>query len=307
MGDEVTFDGRVAVVTGGGRGLGRAHALLLASRGAKVVVNDLGTHASGSGASRERADRTAAEIVSNGGTAIAHFGDVSSEDDTRELVQRTVDAFGRLDILVNNAGILEFAPLPEMSTEVFERFLRIHVLGSFLTTRAAWPQMVEQGYGRVVMTGSVGMFGPESAAHYAAAKGGVFGLMRATSVEGRAFGITANAILPAAATPVVDELGAKDTDLLSDAFDASPDLVSPVVAWLAHEDCSVTGELFHVGFGWAGRVLTGQGPGYADPDLQVESVRDHWTEICAPAPFRSIPTTHAGLEALMQAAPSTGP
>jgi len=179
MSDELRFDGRVAVVTGGGRGLGRAHALLLASRGATVVVNDLGTHTSGSGSSRDRAERTTAEIVANGGTATAHFGDVSSEDDARDLVQQTVDTFGRLDILVNNAGILAFEPLPEMSTETFERFLQVHVVGSFLTTRAAWPHLVEQGDGRVVMTSSVGMFGPESAAHYAAAKGGVFGLMRA--------------------------------------------------------------------------------------------------------------------------------
>ena len=207
---------------------------------------------------------------------------------------------------MNNAGILAFEPLPEMSTETFKRFLQVHVVGSFLTTRAAWPHMVEQGAGRVVMTSSVGMFGPESAAHYAAAKGGVFGLMRAVSVEGRPHGIAANGIIPAAVTPVVEELSVQDTDLLSDAFDPSPDLVSPVVAWLAHEDCTVTGELFHVGLGWVGRIIAGQGPGYADPNLSIESVRDHWDEICAVAPFTAIPSTHAGLEALMQSAPVTG-
>ena len=306
MSDELTFDGRVAVVTGGGRGLGRTHALLLASRGARVVVNDLGTHSSGSGSTPERAERTATEIVANGGTAIAHFGDVSSED-ARDLVQRTVGTFGRLDILVNNAGILAFQPLFEMSTETFERFLQVHVGGSFLTTQAAWPHMIEHGYGRVVMTSSVGMFGPESAAHYAAAKGGVFGLMRAVSVEGRPHGIAANGIVPAAVTPVVEELGAQDTELLSDAFNPSPELVSPVVAWLAHEDCSVTGELFHVGFGWVGRIIVGQGPGYADPGLSMETVRDHWEEICAVAPVTAIPSTDAGLNALMQSAPPMAP
>lgn len=304
MSNELRFDGRVAVVTGAGRGLGRAHAMLLASRGAKVVANDVGSDRSASGAGRKRAEETAAEITAQGGEAVAHIGDVASQADTETLVEVAVERFGRLDIVVNNAGITGFRALGELTSQEFDRFYRVHVLGTFLTTRAAWPQMVKQGYGRVVMTSSIGMFGPEQAAHYAAAKGGVFGLMRAASVEGRRFGITANGILPAAVTPVVEELSVRDTELLSEKFDSSPDMVAPVVAWLVHEDCGTTGELFHVGFGWVGRVLTGQGPGYADRHLSVESIRDHWADIRRDTPYTDIPTTDAGLKALMEAAPT---
>lgn len=277
--------------------------MLLAERGAQVVVNDIGADRTPDGEIRHRAEQTAAEIVANGGEAMAQVGDVTSEADTESLVELALERFGGLDIVVNNAGTTGFGALAEMTRDQFESFYRVHVLGSFLTTRAAWPHLVEQGYGRVVMTGSIGMFGPEQAAHYASAKGGVFGLMRAVSVEGRPHGIAANGILPAAVTPVVEELAVADTELLSDRFNSSPEMVAPVVAWLAHEDCQVSGELFHVGFGWAGRVLTGQGPGYADPQMSIEAVRDHWDEITQDDPYTAIPGTDTGLQALMQAAP----
>ena len=297
---DLRFDGKVAIVTGGGRGLGRSHATLLAGRGAKVVINDLGSHGFGYGSSADRASEAVAEIRAAGGDAVAHFGDVSSEDDTRALIDLALDRYGRIDIVVNNAGINRFIPFAEMTREQFESMLRVHVLGSFLVTRAAWPHFVKQGYGRVVMTSSTGMMGLEHHAHYSAAKGGVVGLVKALGIEGRPAGITVNGIFPQAATPLfVDCLSEEDRmpeslrDLPSQlaGADASPELVSPVVGWLAHEDCPTSGEMFSVGFGWVGRVSICQNAGFADAKLSMESVREQWSTVCADGPQSVITNT----------------
>ncbi|MET0149433.1 MAG: SDR family NAD(P)-dependent oxidoreductase, partial [Acidimicrobiales bacterium] len=182
--NEHRFDGRVAVVTGAGRGIGRAHALLLAERGASVVVNDLGGSMEGEGADVGPAVAVAEEIAAAGGAAVADGSDVSTPDGGQALIDAAVEQFGRLDVLVNNAGIMRWAGLPEVDAVDLERHLAVHVGGSFNTTRAAWPHLVDQGYGRIVMTTSAGFFGLPKNLAYATAKGGVIGLTRSLSTAG---------------------------------------------------------------------------------------------------------------------------
>jgi NAD(P)-dependent dehydrogenase (short-subunit alcohol dehydrogenase family) len=167
--NELRFDGRVAIVTGAGRGLGRAYALLLAERGASVVVNDLGASLSGTGTDAEPAQAVAAEILAAGGVAIADGNDVSSPSTAQALVDAAIEQFGRVDILINNAGVISWADFPETDDDNFGRHLAVHLGGSFLMTRAAWPHLVKQSYGRVVMTTSSGVFGLPNNTSYAAA------------------------------------------------------------------------------------------------------------------------------------------
>lgn len=303
MTDELRFDGRVAIVTGAGRGMGRVYALLLASKGARVVVNDLGGTTFGDGASRQPAERTAADIVAQGGEAIATFGDVGSPTDAATLVEDTLARFGRLDILINNAGILRFRAFADLTWAEFERVRRVHLDGAFLVTQAAWPYMARDGYGRVVMVSSSAMLGQTHAAHYNAAKAGLFGLMKSLSLEGRRLGIAVNAIWPYAETPMYLNTGAEGEQVPDEvvdppdfsAVDLSPELVAPLVAWLSHEACPATGELFHVGMGHVSRVFMAQGPGFADPHLSLDSTAAHWMEICRDAP-------HSVLSSSLQAA-----
>ena len=226
--NEHRFDGRVAVVTGAGRGIGRAHALLLAERGASVVVNDLGGSMEGEGADVGPAVAVAEEIAAAGGAAVADGSDVSTPDGGQALIDAAVEHFGRLDVLVNNAGIMRWAGLPEVDAVDLERHLAVHVGGSFNTTRAAWPHLVDQGYGRIVMTTSAGFFGLPKNLAYATAKGGVIGLTRSLSTAGARHGIKVNLIAPAAVTrmagPATDETPPMP-----------PEHVAPMVAFLAHE------------------------------------------------------------------------
>ena len=272
---ELGFDGRVAVVTGAGRGIGRAYALLLAERGARVVVNDLGGSMKGEGADDQPAVAVAAEIADAGGVAIADHHDVSHVDGADALVAGTVEAFGRLDVLVNNAGIMRWAAMPDVDAGDLERHLAVHVGGSFHTTRAAWPHFVDAGYGRVVMTTSAGMFGLPNNTAYATAKGGVVGLTRSLALAGAAHGIKVNAIAPAAMTrmagPAADEA---DPSM-------SPQLVAPMVAYLAHEECPVSGEIYAAGAGRFARVFVATTLGYlhAGGAPSVEDVAAHWSRI----------------------------
>ncbi len=201
------FDGRVAVVTGAGRGIGRAYAHLLAERGASVVVNDLGGSMAGEGSDAGPAATVVAEIVAAGGTAAADTNDVSVAAGAETLVGAAVEQFGRVDVLINNAGIIRWASFPEADAGTLQRHLAVHVVGAFNTTRAAWPHFVGQHYGRVVMTTSTGMLGLPGNLSYATAKGGVVGLMRNLAVEGAPHGIKVNAIAPAAVTRMADRSG----------------------------------------------------------------------------------------------------
>ena len=266
------LDGRVAIVTGAGRGIGRAHALLLAERGASVVVNDLGGSMDGAGADQAVARTVADEIVAAGGAAIADGSDVSTPEGGAALVDAAFREFGRIDVLVNNAGIIRWAGFPDADAENLGQHLAVHLGGSFNTTRAAWPHMVEQGYGRIVMTTSAGVFGLPNNTSYATAKGGVIGLARSLATAGAAHGIIVNCVAPAAVTRMAGTAAPPQM---------SPDLVAPLVAYLAHEDCPVSGEIYAAGAGRFARIFIASTPGYVHPAATptVEDVAEHWAAI----------------------------
>jgi NAD(P)-dependent dehydrogenase (short-subunit alcohol dehydrogenase family) len=269
------FEGRVAVITGSGRGIGRAYALLLASRGARVVVNDLGGSMQGVGVDAVVAETVVSEIEAAGGTALADENDVASAQGAQALIDATVDRFGRLDILINNAGIIKWAGLPDVDLDNLERHLAVHVLGSFNTTRAAWPHMVEQGYGRIVMTTSSGVFGLPKNLSYATAKGGVIGLTRSIATMSEAHGIKVNLIAPAALT----RMAGPDADPDDNSSPMAPGQVAPLVAFLAHEACPVNGELYAAGAGRFARIFIASTPGYVAAEPTIEDIARHWDEI----------------------------
>ncbi|HLI54838.1 MAG TPA: SDR family oxidoreductase [Acidimicrobiales bacterium] len=271
---EIGFDGKVAIVTGAGGGLGRSHALLLASRGARVVVNDLGGSVSGEGADKGPAETVAQEIRDAGGEAVSDANSVSTPEGGEAIVQTALDAYGRIDIVVNNAGILRDKTFHNMTPDLLGPVIDVHLKGAFYVTRPAWVKMREQGYGRVVNTSSnSGILGNFGQTNYGAAKMGLVGLTRVLAAEGAKHNIKANAIAPLARTRMTEEL-------MGDAVaKLDPELVSPVVAWLAHEDCPVSGEVYTVGGGRVGRFFIGMTRGYYNPKLTVEDVRDHWSEV----------------------------
>jgi NAD(P)-dependent dehydrogenase (short-subunit alcohol dehydrogenase family) len=274
--EDLGFDGKVAIVTGAGGGLGRAHARLLASRGALVVVNDVGGAVDGTGASATPAEQVVAEIEAAGGAAVADAHSVSTVDGGEAIVQSALDAFGRVDIVVNNAGILRDKAFHNMDDEMIDAVLAVHLRGAFNVTRPAWRSMREQGYGRVVNTSSsAGILGNFGQANYGAAKMGLVGLTNVLAIEGQRHNIKANAISPIAGTRMTAEVLGRLNELLD------PALVSPMVAFLAHEDCPVSGNVYSVGGGRVVRFFVGMTEGYRQFDraLTPEDVRDHFTEI----------------------------
>ncbi|MEU4840359.1 SDR family NAD(P)-dependent oxidoreductase [Nocardia testacea] len=264
---ENRFDGRVAVVTGAGRGLGRAYALLLAARGARVVVNDVGGGIPGGDSDIGVAGSVAEEIVAAGGQAVANADSVATADGGRSIVDTALDAYGRIDVLVHNAGNVRYAPLTEMSYEDFDSVLDVHLRGAFHVVRAAFPVMREAGYGRVVLTSSIGgLYGNRNVANYAVAKAGVIGLSNVVALEGAEFDVKSNVIVPAAVTRLADGL---DT---SKYPPMEPELVAPAVGWLAHESCSISGEMLVALAGRVARAYIAETPGVYQPEWTIEDV-----------------------------------
>jgi NAD(P)-dependent dehydrogenase (short-subunit alcohol dehydrogenase family) len=269
------YDGKVAIGTGAGNGLGREHAMLLASRGAQVVVNDLGGSVSGEGADENAAQVVVKEIEKHGGVAVADGNSVGTPEGGAALVQTAIDAFGRIDIVVNNAGILRDKAFHHLTPELLDAVLDVHLRGAFWVTKPAFVRMREQGYGRIVNTSSAaGIFGNFGQANYGAAKMGIIGLTRVLAQEGARHNIRVNAIAPMARTRMTEEL------LGSVAERLDPQLVSPVVAYLCHQSCDLTSRIFSVGGGRVAEVFIGVTRGWCSSELDVESVRDHMDAIC---------------------------
>ena len=230
--NDIRFDGRVAIVTGAGAGLGRSHALGLAARGAKVMVNDLGVSRDGQGASSEAAEVVVAEIRAAGGEAMAHGTDVSDEAGVTDMVAKVMDTWGRVDIVVNNAGILRDKTFAKMDMADFRKVVDVHLIGSALVTRACWPIMREQKYGRVVLTSSAsGIFGNFGQSNYGAAKAAMIGLMNVLHMEGARDNIRVNTLAPTAATRMTEELMPADAQAL-----LAPETITPGLLYLVSED-----------------------------------------------------------------------
>jgi NAD(P)-dependent dehydrogenase (short-subunit alcohol dehydrogenase family) len=263
-GGSIRFDGRVAIVTGAGRGLGRAYALELARRGARVLVNDV-----------RDASTVADEIVAAGGNALASSASVSTEEGGRAIVDQAVEALGGVDILINNAGIVRDSSLAKLSTENLEAVLDVHLRGSFHVTRPAFREMKERGYGRLLfITSASGLFGNFGQANYAAAKMGLVGLALTAAIEGARYGIQSNALAPLAHTPMTDGL----FDGAIEDFDA--DSVVPMALYLVSEHCQLSHEILSAGGGRFARVAIGVTHGWVATDAPCpEDVHDHLDEI----------------------------
>jgi NAD(P)-dependent dehydrogenase (short-subunit alcohol dehydrogenase family) len=276
---ELRFDGRVAIVTGAGRGLGRAYARLLARRGAAVVVNDIGGGVDGSpGAGEDPAATVAGEIASDGGAALADRSDVSDPVQARALVDTAADAYGRVDIVVANAGIVRRRPFAETTVEDFDALVAVHQRGTYAVCRAAWPHMAAQGYGRIVTVISSALYGIDKSATYASAKGGVLGLSKVMAMEGADVGIRVNMLAPIASTRMTASgpAGARFTgnEMLS------PDRVAGLVAVLAHESCPVTGEMFTASGTRVARLFLGEAPGVTFGEaLTAEALLANWPAV----------------------------
>lgn len=258
---EIRFDGRVAIVTGAGSGIGRCHALMLASRGARVVVNDLGTTVDGRGQRCRSAEGVISEIRAAGGEAVANDDDISCPCGAARLADQAVDEFGRLDILVNNAGILRDKTFSKMELADFQKVLDVHLLGSVYCTKAAWGRMTSQGYGRIVVTtSSSGLYGHFGQTNYDAAKLGLVGFMKGLALEGRRNDVLVNAVAPLAATRMSD--GVLDVEAFARM---APEHVSAVVAYLASEQCNLSGEIMVAGGGYLARAAIVESQGVVLP------------------------------------------
>ena len=275
MSDPIRFQDQVVIVTGAGGGLGRAHALLFAKHGARVVVNDLGGSTHGEGANASAADKVVAEIQAAGGTAVANHDSVTDGD---KIVQCALDSFGRIDVVVNNAGILRDKSFHKMDDADWDLVYKVHVEGAYKVTRAAWEHLREQNYGRVIFTASTsGIYGNFGQSNYGMAKLGLYGLTRTLAIEGRKNNVLVNAIAPTGGTRMTEGL------IPPQVFDQlKPELVSPLVVYLGSDQCKDTGGLYEVGGGWVGKVRWERslGAGF-DPrtGFSPEDVASSWKQI----------------------------
>jgi NAD(P)-dependent dehydrogenase (short-subunit alcohol dehydrogenase family) len=283
------FDEQVAVITGAGGGLGKEYALLLSSRGARIVVNDTGGSVTGDGSNGEAADAVAVEIRQKGGEAVADSHSVTSPEGGQAIIDTALRTWGRVDIVINNAGIVRDAPFEDMTADRLEPLLDVHLRGAFYVTTPAWKVMREQGYGRILNTCSAaGILGAHGMSNYGSAKTGLIGLTRVLAAEAANQNIKVNAIAPIAYTRMlahsVDGVDQPDDpaaqavldDLVSQYLKKlDPALVAPVAAFLTHRDCPVSGEIYTVGAGHVSRFFIGRTKGFYSPALSIEDVRDH--------------------------------
>ncbi len=296
MTGQLSFDGDVALITGAGRGLGRAHALELARRGARVVVNDLGGGVDGSGGESDPAESVVAEIRAAGGVAVANYDSVATPEGGAAMVAQAIGEFGRLDILVNNAGILRDKSFGKMTAAEIDPVIAVHLRGAFNVSIPAWNEMKAREHGRIISTSSgAGLFGNFGQANYGAVKAGLLGLTKVLAVEGKKAGIQANVIAPAALTRMTEGLVGEPGKLLT------PESIAPVVAYLAHRSCDLTGHAFSVGGGHVSAVLITETVGITETDLSAESVRDRMGEILDPAGSSVYPNLNSELRALFVA------
>jgi NAD(P)-dependent dehydrogenase (short-subunit alcohol dehydrogenase family) len=276
--EQMRFDGRVALVTGAGNGLGRAYAHLLAARGAHLVVNDIGAALDGSGASELPAKQVVEEIKAAGGQAVADAHDVGDREGAAAAVQRALDAFGRIDIVVNNAGYGLSCPFARYPADEFQRLVGVSFLGTVWVTQAAWPHMQKARYGRIVNTSSASVYGLPGNSAYGAAKAAILGLTRALALEGAEFGIKCNAISPSAATRGVAAFPESELRTFLMNY-LPPERAAVAVGYLAHEDCALSGECIVSGGGRIARMFIGQTDGVVDPDITIEGLRDNLDKI----------------------------
>ncbi|KAM8885451.1 peroxisomal multifunctional enzyme type 2 isoform 1-T1 [Spinachia spinachia] len=273
----LSFEGRVAVVTGSGGGLGREYALAFAERGASVVVNDLGADTKGGGKSSAAADKVVEEIRAKGGKAVANYDSV---EDGEKVIQSALDAFGRIDIVVNNAGILRDRSFARTSDLDWDLIHRVHLRGSFSVTRAAWNHMKNQTFGRIIMTTSAaGLYGNFGQANYSAAKLGLLGLANTLAIEGLRYNIRCNTIAPVAGSRLTETI--MNPELVASL---KPEYIAPMVLWLCHEQCQENGALFEAGAGWIGKLRWERSQGsivrQKNQPMTPEAVRDQWDRIC---------------------------
>jgi len=271
--EHVSFDEQVVIVTGGGRGLGRAYCLELGGRGAAVVVNDI---------LAEHADAVVAEIEAAGGTALASHHSVATPEGGEALVSRTVEAFGTVDALINNAGILRNGLFEDLTLEQIDAVLDVNLRGTFFVTQPAWRMMKARGYGRVLLTSSAaGMFSRPGSVNYSATKAAMYGMTKALSFEGAEFGIKVNMILPRATSSITagdpipgmkDDYSPQMREVLKPR--RTPEMTAPLATYLISRGCAVTGEAFSSAFGCYSRVFVGRSPGWLADDLETLSVED---------------------------------
>jgi NAD(P)-dependent dehydrogenase (short-subunit alcohol dehydrogenase family) len=279
MTERISLAGKVAVVTGAGRGLGRAYVELLAERGARVVVNDLGTDVSGFGKDSTIAKQVAELIRSRGGEAIANDSDVSTPEGGSDLIAMTIEHFGRIDVLVNNAGICGSQPFEDATLADFDHYWRVHLGGPVSMAKAAWPHFVAQRHGKIVLVTSVsGLFGLRGQATYAAAKCAVVGLMRILAIEGAEHGILVNTISPVGYTRMHPAAGSRTPE--ADGKTTMPvEAVAPAIVWLASDSCSETNKIYNIGAGAIQRIAIVMGPGFYDPNLTPESIAENYARV----------------------------
>lgn len=287
---EPRFDHRVAVITGAGRGLGRAYALLLGSKGAKVIVNDPGGSLSGQGDDAGPAEEVAREIRAAGGEAVSCTASVATPEGGSAIIQAALDHYGRIDILIHNAGIVRAASLLEMTQQDFDAVLDVHLKGAFHVVRTAFPHMCKAGYGRVVLTSSIGgLYGNHGVANYGVAKAGMIGLSNVVALEGAARDVKCNLIVPGAVTRMAEGID------ISAYPPMSPELVAPVVGWLAHESCNISGEMLVSIAGRIARAFIGESPGVYRDSWSIQQVgeqMDAIRNVDAPLIFPVVPNAH---------------